>query len=1093
MQRIMFGHDNLLNDADLTPSSVKPSYALFPLAGDRNGNGTLVLSGAYTGVSDLSLEVEVVDTITGSSPSVSVPDYRGVGNGVLEISAVDTSAVAQTITLSCASVGAVTKAASIDFYGVTLQARAAGADGNGITISIDDSAITATQSYTLLDAIEADEDTLIGVQYAFGGKSLVNGKLRSDAPRLRFGTDETVVYRQWSEYVDGNLVYKLSPKVASTIGAGTPVFTLAGTYSATITDGTTTEVFTGLVTLFDLLNTIRSRSALVEVLGVVSDDRTPAGMASQEIILKTDSHLGATTRDGSKWLSHLDNASIVGTITDTEVIELECINNDVVGGEVWTARGSASGVLAQVVTGTLVQRAGVQFTIPVKLPSDSVSVGRIYVKDRNFVTREAEEGVPDLCLYRPILGSAAQNKTLTWTWTARPPEECSCEDSTVSGSPSAECLGLTTIEGDTVAWASAYKTRMQSLYDWRADTLRTNTEIGSNGLLRTARIDADLIEQVTAMFADALLQAYSSTAAMSEYDTQFTQMQSDLSLLANLGTAGAIPTWQSGTAYTAGDIVVPPVANGFKYRCITNHTATYVTEWGTVIGGISSAGSVNTWVNIGAVDTDDLVSEAGNGAYSRAVSDFIRRYRAAMDKVLVEADIAPKSSANSIGSDCWQDPGDAFYWKSEDGYLPAFSNRYYHSVVPIWDDDAKKWAVKDTYEFGFAIRVGCPERLKEGDQIVIQVETATRNTTYSVGDVLRLTVLLGEPLALVDGADGTDQVTWAVRSSAHGAWPDYVMPLTSPPAYTGGDVEFTISAGSVAFQEGDTFTFSVEGGHIRYRVNGGAWSSSLEITDPIALPDGLSITPYAGASPSWSSGDLFAWRVEQPYSPETLKLPTVGKQWRWNGTGATLDIDLGAIQSLDAVALALHSLPSTSTITISGGDLVYSEWSESIAVKPLVTGKLLSERTARYLRVTITGASGAGIGWLWIGTAWKTRYSAAQCQRRMNYNFSTGAGVNAGAVFNGTSSGIALAWGAGDQGGYLSYTELNELIERLDYSARHGNQVLCIVPNYATPSDIRLVRMSSNDVEISEYFEEQPINTDDRHYSLSMEFDGVFA
>ena len=111
----------------------------------------------------------------------------------------------------------------------------------------------------------------------------------------------------------------------------------------------------------------------------------------------------------------------------------------------------------------------------------------------------------------------------------------------------------------------------------------------------------------------------------------------------------------------------------------------------------------------------------------------------------------------------------------------------------------------------------------------------------------------------------------------------------------------------------------------------------------------------------------------------------------------------------------------------------------------------------------------------------------------MNYNFSTGAGVNAGAVFNGTSSGIALAWGAGDQGGYLSYTELNELIERLDYSARLGNQVLCIVPNYATPSDIRLVRMSSNDVEISEYFEEQPINTDDRHYSLSMEFDGVFA
>lgn len=1096
-QRFMFGLDNQLTSALLTPSSVRASYGLFPVAGERVGNGSFSLQGAYTGSAGATLDVEVVDSIVGANPSISAPEYRGVGNGTLNVSGVDSAAVAQTITIACASVGVVTTAAAIDFYGVTLQARTAGASGNDITISIDDSAIVATQSYALLDAIEDDSDTLRGVQYAFGGKSLVNGNLRSDAPRLRFGTDQTTVYRQWSEYVDGELLYRLAPKVASAIGAGTPVYTLSGTYSATVSDGVTTETFTGLITLFDLLNTLRSRSALVQVLGVVSEDYTPNGMASTELMLKTSPHLGATTVSGSKWLSHLDDAAIVGTVTETEVFEIECTNNDVVGGEVWAVRGSASGGLASVTTGALATRGAVQFRVPRKLPTDAVSIGRIFVNDRKFVSRDEEEGVPDLCLYRPILGSSASNKTLTWTWTARPPEECSCEDSTVVGKPDPDCLGLTSIEGDTVAWSTAYKTRMQSLYDWRADTLRTNSEVGTDGMLRTARIDADLIDQVTAIFADALAQASDVPAAMTEYDAQFTQMQSDLSALANLGTSGAVEVWQPGIGYSFLDIVVPPVANGFKYMCYQSHASHGVNEWGTLIGGTSrdiiSTTELPEWINIGAVDADDLVSESGNGAYSRAVSDFVRRYQAAMDKVLVEADILPKSKASTQRSRCWQDPGDAFYWKSEDGYMPAFSNRYYHSVVPFWDDTAKKWTVKDTYEFGFAIRVGCPERLKEGDQIIIEIETATRNITYAVGDVIRLPVLLGGPLELLDGTDGTDQVTWSVRSSISGAWPDYVMPLTSPPVYTGEDVEFTITGGSIPFVAGDVFTFALEGGHIRYRFNAGAWSSTVEIAAPITLPNGLTLVPYSGASPSWKAGDAFSWRIEQPYSPETLKHPVIGQQWQWSGTSATLDIDLGEERALDSAVVALHTLPSTATLTLQGGVATPTEWTEPLTVRQLVTAKLFSvQRTARFLRLTVSGASGAGIGWLWVGMNWKTAMSATRCVMPVNYAITVGRGANAGAVFNGASGGVSLSWGVGEpQGGYLTHVELNQLIERLDYSARNANEVICIVPNYASEQEARLVRLAETSIVVSDIGENQAVDTQNRRYSLDLEFDGV--
>ena len=55
----------------------------------------------------------------------------------------------------------------------------------------------------------------------------------------------------------------------------TPVYALTGSYAVTVTAGATIEPYPGMVTLFDLLNAIKTRSNLVDVLGVVVEDKTP--------------------------------------------------------------------------------------------------------------------------------------------------------------------------------------------------------------------------------------------------------------------------------------------------------------------------------------------------------------------------------------------------------------------------------------------------------------------------------------------------------------------------------------------------------------------------------------------------------------------------------------------------------------------------------------------------------------------------------------------------------------------------------------------------------------------------------------------------
>ena len=84
-------------------------------------------------------------------------------------------------------------------------------------------------------------------------------------------------------FADGDWSYVVDPPIVRDLPAETPVYAVTGSYTVTVTQGATVETYTSLVTLFDLLNALKTRSNMIEVDGVVVDDRTPGGMAAEDV------------------------------------------------------------------------------------------------------------------------------------------------------------------------------------------------------------------------------------------------------------------------------------------------------------------------------------------------------------------------------------------------------------------------------------------------------------------------------------------------------------------------------------------------------------------------------------------------------------------------------------------------------------------------------------------------------------------------------------------------------------------------------------------------------------------------------------------
>lgn len=450
---------------------------------------------------------------------------------------------------------------------------------------------------------------------------------------------------------------------------------------------------------------------------------------------------------------------------------------------------------------------------------------------------------------------------------------------------------------------------------------------------------------------------------------------------------------------------------------------------------------------------------------------------AEVDAVYPAAGLDPKGNASS-GSvedgDCWQDPGDAFYWADEgEYYLPAFTNRAYVS-----SRQCSKGA-QSTQEFGFAVMVDCTEHLKEGDRFTLTL-TGGPTSAYAEGDKFTVPIVAGQSANFSGGVDGNPTHTWSVSGSVSGALSSWLWNPENPTDYTGPPVNVSLLQGGIAFERGDIVRLDIEGGQMRWRNKNGAWNT-LELFDADHdLGDGLTLNAIKGASPSFVPGDRWTFLARANYGPDALRAPVEGEAFVFELDACTIDADFGQVQELDALLLGMHTILDGAIITLSGGINANNEWTELIPWRKQLIFQPI-ERSARYVRVSISGTgAGAEIGWLWLGQSWKAQACASSIEHVHQYSIVRGQGRNPQALYRGRGTGGRWEWNA-DQGGALFADELNALIALFDHVAQNGMQWVCLAPNIEKPETATLAQVDFDQVAFVEhlgfYLDDQPAHS----------------
>ncbi len=1032
VQRFFSGRHNLARSAVLSASSVRASTAIARGGARRAGGGRVRLAGEYTGHEAAQVEVEIV--AAGGVPRASVPQFVGVGNGQLQVQSVDSAAALQELSFTLSDLGIPTAHAVLDVREVSLRARASGAVGNAIRITVTPQLTRTATDFALLADWAAGTATQTGAQWDFGGLPLsANGELDAASPRIAFGFDPQI-YRPWRQLKDGDWQFGLSPALERTQPKGAKVYAVTGGYRVTVTDGVASETYgdtstgqSAIVTFYDLLTALQA-SALLEVAGVVAADRAVGGQAAVDVPLRTSAWLLAL---GGKVGLH---GVSVPEQAPTQTVTVRCINADVVGRERWSVVGDVSGTLAVAETGAPYDSAALRFTVPVIDPT-TPDGGEWSFKYEPMARTDAE-GLPSLCVRPFRFGRNARPRTVTFTYRKRPPADCKCSDMPTP-KVSLKCLGVGD-DGGAMALDAAYQTRLEALYLWRAGIIASNvdTSDASEGRMKWSADDMNLIDAIANIFAQALAEIYPEVAAATQWDVDFDAMQAEIG-------------WLHGTG---------------------NPSSYY--------GGSAPFNDLNQYEYPSTVPVLERLAQ------------IVRRYAARMDYVRTLAGIVPKSdSSSSDAGGCWIDHGDDFWWVDTDGYyLPAFTNQAYVSARRN-TETGKPYS---TMEFGFGLVVACPERLKVGDSLTVRINQVDAERPYQVGDEAIIQTIAAGPAWLSGGVDGTDVQTWRVLGSASGQLADYIVPTdgTAAPVYSGAGVALQMALGGIPFVLGDTFSLAVEAGQYRWRRAGDAWESSADIppSGQATLPDGLQVHFDAGAAPSFVPGDIYTFDIHQPFAASHVQ-DAQASAWGWAGANANIVIDLGSVQSLSAVALARYQLPAGSAVALELSQ-DGTVWSLPLVldVSRLVCVSFFHlALSARYLRLNVAHAPGGSIGWFWCGQPLATEHHASTCQRRRRWATTRGGGLNAAALYAGAGDGWQLGWSNA-----LLDADAHALLALMDWAQQHDEPIV-FVPHHLHEADAALVRCAADALDVSDIHEYQPNDSAHRLLSATLEMEPVYA
>lgn len=947
-QRFLPNSRNLFRAAALTPTSVLPvENQVQRIPYRRKGTAQGLLSGTYAGFERADYDVEIIDT-TVEVARVSAPTHSGAGSATL--GSISASGASQIFTLENVIASILGAAASAQVEGATIEWAIEGTPGNLGRITVDQSGLVFTDTnYSLVSDVQAGQGSsgspLIGQAFDFDAALLDGqGKIPTTAHRFAFENDHSNIYLQYKQFVDGESRYFTVPSLKRDYPKGTRIQFVTGGRTVAVTDGTSTETTTGalpsgVVTAFDFLNWIRTVSTLLKVVGVVPDDRSPTGLSSREFSLRTDAHAEASTGTGSSYAKGFTNISVASD-AGTQSVTATCFAvtsadhpNANLGHTLWELKSSLLGDLGVIAEGVPFLGTAFGLTIPVALPPGFGSPkGRISATYAP-ISRTLPDVAPPVCFVDMFLGPNAIDGTYTFELVAPPTGDCDCRGMPVPP-VSQFCLGTPTEGGDVSTYQPDTVTRLIAMRLWETETVRA---------------------------------------------------------LSTLSTATGAPSKEAAGISNPVDGPAQPVAQTVYYAQATASLKTVINNFEIAAAQLDvlEDGSPTAYRTDGFAAWDaaltELQSDIADALSSPPSSaDLINipsdRYDARLTFVLISAGIpgVGKSDASTVSGDgCWRDLGTPLFWKCVGSDLmPMFTNTLYYASRPNGSG-----RVFSSHEFSILANVKCDDDLKVGDQILVNISNASRGSTYQVGDVEELPIVSASPLTLSGGVNAAPIQTWTVTGSISGPFPACTFNPDSPLAYTetvgGSTVAFLLAEGGIPTAQGDRFRFAVEGGHYRWRVNGGAWSAdSPPLPIPLgsdAIEHGLSLSFVAGAAASFAQGDLYKFRALQPWAVSNTQLPSEDV-WKWDGDGAEYAADFGSPQQIDLFAM-LHGLPPGATVVLWGGLAAANEWSEAITYRTDATWKAM-DHAPRYVRIVITDAAGGWIQWPWAGVPLSTALSS---------------------------------------------------------------------------------------------------------------------
>jgi hypothetical protein len=1118
VNRIIGNIDNAIRPALITPSSQRGSTDIRITAQSKQGRGRMNVTGPYTGASDSVVDVEILGG-SGATMRATTPVTRGVGNGQMTVSAITPGAVAETLTFSLLDAGDPAVAAALDFYGVTLTAKTPGAAGNALSLSVTRNLSTVPLPYATLDSISKGTVDFDGPQFDWGGPATSDGSIPNSAPRIQFDGFPQV-HRAWKEWSAGAWAYHIDPAPEYDIPVDTRILSLSGDYSLILTDGVTAEQYSA-VTLYDFLTQIAARSALVEVLGTIAADHAPGGMAVTDIPLRTDAHALPVTRTVQSVYAEPLQDVMAAPTAPTENITITCQGLGAGGSELWQVKGSVSGALPDALTGQDYDGGPIQFRIP-PIVAPITNQARISAKPA-YVSRDETkgEGLPAVCINPLKLGVQATDKTITYTYTKRPPADCSCDGKSV-GTPSDFCLGLEDQNMGTLD--PAYQTRLEELYQWRSNAISANTNPPNPSPGNYyIQFPVDPISDSTSTDSMVRVGGFSTRTDANAVGADLV----DGRVIDGINAVGESVTLQGVTQQYTATVISSIGEKQFK-----DMSGWYITriDFNAVMDTVFSADLDISWINkttkiladnlaqiadVGAAttewdalftaaqaDLDFLQDTSTNDASGYPPTDdtklsFLDRYKSRADYILTLAGIVPKSDASSTstaaGDGCWQnDPSANYWWVPDDDELaPAFTNQVYVSARKGCGQNHPQGQWYSTKEFGFGLVVDCPERLKDGDSFKITIKGTGGGAMYVSGDEFTIPLIAAQAAPFIGGVDGDATQTWTVRGDLSGNLPDWAWNPDSPSEYVSGPALTTLTPGGIPFEIGDVITYAIEGGQLKWRRDGSGWTTADLFGGAVDLGDGLTLTAIPGSAPSFLAGDRWTFTAAATYGTDRLRQPRIGKGFAWDGDTVTLDIDLGSIQSCPILLLALHSLPTTAGLTISGGDAAVGEWSINPAIGDGPILDYLAARTARYLRVVVTGTgSGAQIGWLYAGQGWQPTVGASSLPLVRQYGLARGQGLNPGALYRGRGVGGTWSWSI-DQGGALDSDNADALVTLVDHVAQQGIEPVCMVPDVREPRRAALALIDTDALTFTDTINFQ--NTADRLISVELPLRAVLS